>query len=128
MVSLETLLTKSDVIAVTVPLTSETENLLTEKEFAQMKEGVILVSISREGIVNKQAVLQALDSGKVFGFGIEREIMSPLEENDPYLGQERVVITPHTGAQTVEADERCYTMTVENINAFLDGTPIRVVN
>lgn len=127
LVSLEELLKRSDVIAVTVPLTPETENLLSEKEFSLMKDGVILVSISREKIINKEAVLKAVDSGKIFGFGLETEIMTPIEKNDPYLTHERIVITPHTGAQTEEADQRCYDLTVDNVNAFLAGKPVRVV-
>jgi len=128
LVSLEKLLTESDMIAVTIPLTAETENLLSEKEFSLMKDGVLLVSTSREMIINKEAALKAVHSGKVSGYGFDAEIMVPIKKNDPYLQSERIVITPHTASMTEEADENYSAMTIENIVAFLDEKPIRVVS
>lgn len=128
LIDLETLLQKSDVIVVTVPLTAQTDNLLSEREFSLMKKGVILVSISREKIVNKDAVIAAVQSGKVFGFGVETEIMIPIEKDDPYLKNERILITPHTASMTEEADMGYISMTVENVEAFLKGKPIRKIN
>ncbi len=126
-VGLEKLLEESDVIVVTLPLTPETDNLLSDKEFVLMKEGVILVTTSRETIINKKAVLKALETNKVFGYGMETEIMQPLEKNDPYLNHPRIVLTPHIAAVTKEANDGYVAMTVENIQAFLKGKPIRVV-
>jgi len=127
LVNLETLLKESDVIAVTIPLTADTENLLSEKEFTLMKHGVILASISREKIINKEAVLNAVNSGIVQGFGFDAEIMIPIKKDDPYLNLKRIVITPHTASMTEEADRGYSGYTVENIKAFLDGKPIRIV-
>lgn len=127
LVSLEKLLKESDVIAITVPLTSDTENLLSEKEFSLMKKSVILVSISREKIINKEAVLKAVDSGKVRGFGFDAEIMIPIKKDDPYLKSPRIIITPHTASTTEESDKGYIDMSVENVKAFLSGKPIRVV-
>lgn len=126
-VNLKTLLKESDVIAVTIPLTTDTENLLSEKEFTLMKKGVVLVSISREKIINKNAVLQAVDSGKILGFGFDAEIMVPIKKDDPYLNSPRIVVTPHTASTTEEADKGYADYTVENVKAFLNGKPIRVV-
>ncbi|OGK19602.1 hypothetical protein A3G67_01035 [Candidatus Roizmanbacteria bacterium RIFCSPLOWO2_12_FULL_40_12] len=125
--SLETLLKESDVIAVTIPLTTDTENLLSEKELNLMKPGVILVSTSREKIINKEAVLDAVDSGKVSGYGFDAEILSPIKKGDPYLKRRRVVITPHSASMTREANQGYIDMTVENVMAFLIEKPIRVV-
>jgi phosphoglycerate dehydrogenase-like enzyme len=127
LVSLEALFKKSDVIAITAPFTNETENLLSEKEFNTIKPGVILVSISREKIINKEAVLNALDSGRVGGYGFDADILSPIGKDDPFLRHSRVVITPHSASMTKEADKGYIDMTVKNISAFLNGKPIRVV-
>jgi phosphoglycerate dehydrogenase-like enzyme len=127
LVTMEALLKESDVIAVTVPLTSDTKDLLSEKEFMLMKKSVILVSISREKIINKEAVLNALDSGKVGGYGFDAEIATPIKKDDPYLKYQRIVITPHTASMTKEADKGYVDYTVENIQAFLNGKSIRVV-
>lgn len=126
-VELDELLRKSDVVAVTVPLTTESENLLSDKEFQLMRQGVILVSTSREMIINKKAVLNALESGKLYGFGFDADIMTPIEKNDPYLRNDRIVVTPHTAFNTKESNENYINMSVENVKAFLEGKPIRVV-
>jgi len=127
-VSKEILLKESNVIVVTVPLTTETENFLSEKEFKMMKNGVILVSISREKIINRRAVLKALDSEKIFGFGFDMDMLKPIEKNDPFLKMEQVIITPHSASFTIESDKRYAEMTVENVSAFLNEKPIRIVS
>lgn len=126
-VSLEILLKESDVIAVTVPLTPETENLLSEREFDLMKDGVIFVSTSREKIINKNAVLKALDSNKIFGFGFESEINTPIVKDDPLLNHNKVIITPHTAFYTEESNANYIKMTIENVLNYIKGEPIRVV-
>ncbi|MFH1832851.1 MAG: D-isomer specific 2-hydroxyacid dehydrogenase family protein [Candidatus Levyibacteriota bacterium] len=127
-VDLETLLKTSDIVVVTIPLTKDTENLLTEKEFDVIKPGAFVVSISREAIINKNAVLNALNTGKISGYGFDAEINTPIERDDPYLKHNRIVITPHSASMTREADKGYIDMTVENVTAFLNKNPIRVVS
>lgn len=127
-VNLETLLKKSDVIVVSVPFTPDTDNMLSEKEFNLMKDGVILVSISREKIINKEAVLNAISSGKVQGYGFDADIMVQIKKDDPYLTSRRIVVTPHSASMTRESDKGYVDMTVENVNAFIMGKPIRIVS
>jgi len=127
LVPFEKLLKESDVIAVTLPLTAETENLLSEKEFAMMKKGVLVASTSREMIINKEAVVAAVHSGQVAGYGFDAEIMVPIPQGDPYLTSERIVITPHTASMTEAADAGYSAMTIENIKAFLVDKPVRQV-
>jgi phosphoglycerate dehydrogenase-like enzyme len=128
LVEQDILLKESDIIVVAVPLTNETDNLLSSKEFSFMKKGVILVSISREKVVNKEAVLEALNKGDLAGFGFDAEIAVPIAKDDPWFKSEHVIITPHSASVTKESHQRYATMTAENINAFLKGEPIRVVN
>lgn len=128
LVDLQKLLQESDIIVVTVPSTSETENLLSVKEFQIMKSGVFIVSISREKIINKNAILENLEQGKVSGFGFDADIIGTIPKDDPWLKNNRVVVTPHSASMTEESEKGYALMTLENVKAFLADKPIRVVN
>ncbi|MBI2010144.1 MAG: hypothetical protein HYS86_03115 [Candidatus Chisholmbacteria bacterium] len=127
LVNLPTLLKDSDVICFCVPLTPETENLIGEKELAQIKPGAILVNTAREKVINKQAVLNALNSGKLFGYGIETEIMQPVSSDDLYFKHPRVVLTPHNAFNTEEAEQRSLDLAITNVEAFITGKPQNLV-
>jgi len=128
LVNLPQLLKESDVIAVCAPLTQETNNILSAKEISQMKDGVILVNTSREELVNKQDVIEALKSGKIFGYGIETAIMTPIDSDDPYFtASSRVIATPHNAFNTEDADKKSYELVAENIKAWVEGKPQNVV-
>lgn len=123
LVELDELLKESDVIAVCAPLTNETKNMISRKEIAKMKDGVILVNTSREELVDKIAVMEGLKSGKIFGYGIETAMMTPIPPDDLYYTVSRAVVTPHNAFNTEEADRRSYQLVVENIRAWIDGKP-----
>ncbi|MFH1586518.1 MAG: hydroxyacid dehydrogenase [Candidatus Diapherotrites archaeon] len=104
-VGMDELLKDSFLITIHVPMTDKTRNLLDEKEFNEMKDGVKIINIARGGIVNEKALLNALNSGKVAGAAIDTF------ENEPnpmpeLLKHDNVVVTPHLGAATVEAQDR----------------------
>lgn len=126
-VELAQLLKESDVIAICAPLTPETNNMISDKEIAQMKDGVILVNTSREELVNKNAVISGLNSGKIFGYGIETAIMTPLAPDDPYFTTPRVVVTPHNAFNTEDADKKSYLLVAENIRAWINNKPQNIV-
>lgn len=128
LVKLDQLLGESDVIAVCAPLTVETNNFISIKEIEKMKDGVILVNTSREELVNKEAVLKGLELGKIFGYGIETAIMTPIPANDPYFSHSRVVLTPHNAFNTEDADKKSYALVAENIKAWIKGKPQNLVN
>jgi lactate dehydrogenase-like 2-hydroxyacid dehydrogenase len=125
-VELHTLLEKSDVIVVTLPFTSDTENLIGMKQLNLMKENVILVNPAREQIVDKEAILKALESGKLFGFGMELDINTPADER--FYKFKNVIITPHNAFFTVESEAKSCAMGVENVLKFLEGNPQNLVN
>ncbi len=127
LVDLKTLLKESDVIVTCVPLTKETTNMISTKEIEMMKDGVILVNPAVEQITDKKAVLKAVESGKIFGFGIETAVMTPVPKDDPYLKHPRILLTPHNAFNTEDANKKSYEITVENIKAFLKGKPQNVV-
>ncbi len=126
-VPLNQLISESDVIALCLPLTEETRNLISLEEISKMKEGAILVNCSMEGIVDKLAVIKGLESKKLFGYGIETDIMKPVPADDPYLKFPNVVVTPHNAFNTVEADIKSYDLMVDNIEAFVAGKPKNLV-
>lgn len=127
LVSLPVLFKQSHVIAVCVPITSETENLISDKEFGMMKDGAILVNCAREKIVNKQAVLKALKSGELFGYGVETEIMKPIPLDDPYFDHPRIVLNPHNAFNTEDAERKGDEMVIDNVNSFLAGKPQNLI-
>ncbi len=122
-VGLKKLLQNSDFIAICVPLTNETEGLIGKTEIGLMKDGVIIVNTAREEIVNKKAILNAIRSGKVKGYGIETAIMTKVSFDDEYLQYPNVIINPHNAFNTLETAQRVNEMVVDNIISFIEGRP-----
>lgn len=125
LVDLDTLYKESDIIAICTPLTLETENLISDEAVNKMKDGVIIVNTAMEKITNKEAIFKGLESGKIFGFGIETEISQPA---DPaYLNHSRIIVTPHNAFNTEDANKKTYEMAVENVIKFIDGNSVRLI-
>jgi glyoxylate reductase len=124
-VSLDELLQRSDFVSVHVALTSETRNLLDEERIARMKRGCVLVNTARGGIVDEQALAAALDSGAIYAAGIDVFSREPVEQDNPLLAHERVVLAPHIGSATVHTRARMADMAVDNALAALAGEPMR---
>jgi len=99
------LLAAADIVTVHTPKTPETIDLIGAEEIGQMKDGVIVLNAARGGIVNEQALLEALQSGKVAAAGIDTWDEEPPRDN-PFRDLPQVVMTPHIGASTVEAQRR----------------------
>lgn len=116
-VDLETLLRKSDFISLHIPHSQETHYLLDAPQFQMMKDGVVIVNCARGGTVNEAALLEALDSGKVFAAGVDVFEKEPPADN-PLVKHERVVVTPHIGAGTAAAKKRVGTEVASKINSF----------
>ena len=100
-----TLLSTSDVITPHVPLNSETRGMISEKEIERMKSGVILLNTARGGIIHEKSLLNALESGHVAAAGIDTWEVEPPGEN-PFSKLPQVVMSPHIGASTTEAQIR----------------------
>ena len=118
-VSLEEMLKVADVITLHVPFTGAP--VLGENEFAQMKDGVILINASRGGTVDEDAMMAALNSGKVAAAGIDVFANEPSPRKD-ILEHPRVSLTPHTGASTNEAQMKIGIEIAEKLNAHLSGS------
>jgi D-3-phosphoglycerate dehydrogenase / 2-oxoglutarate reductase len=102
-VELDELLSRSDFITIHTPLTGDTRHLIGEAELARMKPGVRLINCARGGIIDEAALARALESGHVGGAGIDVFEQEPPPADHPLLRFEQVVLTPHLGAATDEA-------------------------
>ena len=126
LVSLEELVRQADVISVHTPLNDETRDLVTAEHFAQMKDGVLIVNCARGGIINEAAMLAALESGKVAGAAFD--VWSEEPPNDDVLkkliAHPRMVVTPHLGANTFEAQTNVAVDVSREILNLLEGKPV----
>jgi len=122
-VSLDELYARSDVITLHVPLLPETRGMLNAAAFARMKKGVRIICAARGGIINETDLVAALESGQVAGAGLDVFAVEPPGVSD-LVAHPRVVVTPHIGAQTVEAQRRAAADIANEVLAALQGLPL----
>ncbi|MGW4435577.1 2-hydroxyacid dehydrogenase [Streptomyces sp. NPDC004596] len=123
-VGLPELLAASDFVSLNVPLTKETRNLIGAEELRMMKSSAVLINTTRAAVVDQEALAAALANGDIAGAGLD-EIAVP----DPaILRLPNVVLTPHIGFNTDEAVVRKGDVCVSNVEGYLRGAPVNVVN
>jgi D-3-phosphoglycerate dehydrogenase len=120
LVGLDELLAASDFITVHLPKTAETTGLIGERELALCKPGARIVNAARGGLVDEHALALALKEGRVAGAGIDVFASEPCTDS-PLFGFESVVVTPHLGASTPEAQEKAGTAVVRSVRLALEG-------
>ena len=126
---LSELLTASDIVTVHTPLNDETKGLLGESELASMKKGAVVVNMARGGIVNDAALLKALESNQVAGAVLDVFAVEPLAADHPLRKAPRVVLMPHIGASTHEAQRNVAVDVCEAVrDALLEGELSRSLN
>jgi len=123
----ETLLRQSDVLSVHVVLSPRSRGLIGRSDIALMKRTAILVNTSRGPIVDTEAVVEALEAGRLGYAGFDVYDREPLPADHPLRRAPNVLLTPHIGYVTEENYRSSYPQIVENIVAFLDGNPVRVI-
>ena len=122
MKSNEEVMTSCDYLTIHVPLTPDTKDLVNAEMIAKMKDGVRILNYSRDGLVNCEALLAALKSGKVAKYVTDFG-------NDLILGEEKVIVIPHLGASTPESEDNCAVMACDQIKEYLEnGNIINSVN
>jgi len=127
-VELDELLERADFITLHTPLTDTTRGILNAEAFAKMKDGVRIVNCARGGLIDEEALLVALDSGKVAGAALDVFAEEPAKENILF-GHENVVVTPHLGASTSEAQVNVAVQVAEQMADYLlDGAVTNALN
>lgn len=124
-VSLDELLPRADFITFHVPLTPQTKGMIGAQQLRRMKPTVRLVNCARGGIIDESALLEALEQGVIAGAALDVFTREPIPVDHPLLKQERLVVTPHLGGSTVEAQEGVSIDVAEQIVAVLHGKPAR---
>ena len=114
---LDELLRQSDIVSIHIPLTEETRHMIGAEEISKMKDGAFLINTARGSIVNEDALLGALKSGKLGGAALDVYTVEP-PENWELMKLPNVVCTPHIGAQTVEAQKKASIILAEKIILF----------
>jgi D-3-phosphoglycerate dehydrogenase len=110
---------EADFITVHMPVTKETKEMLNAAAFAKMKPGVKIVNCARGEIISETDLLAALESGKVAGAALDVFAVEPLPADHPYRKQANLILTPHLGASTEEAQEKCGIEVAEVIAGYL---------
>lgn len=123
-VSFDELLAESDIITMHLPLTPESKGMLNAAAFAKMKDGVRIVCAARGGVIDEEALLAALESGKVAAAGLDVFATEP-PGLTALVSHPHVVCSPHIGAQTAEAQIRAADDIAHEVLAALDGKPLR---
>lgn len=126
--SLDELLEKSDFVTLHCPLTPKTTGMVDEEFISKMKRGAILINTSRGPVLNEKAVADALNSGYLAGAGVDVLSTEPPKPDNPLLKAKNCLITPHIAWAGFETRQRLVSVFRSNIEAFINGNPINVVN
>ena len=127
-VEMDELFAKSDVISLHCPLFPNTKGIICKENIDKMKDGVIVLNSSRGPLVVEQDLADALRSGKVKAAAVDVVSAEPMTNDNPLLTAPNCIITPHIAWAPKEARQRIMNTTAQNIEAFLNGAPINVVN
>lgn len=127
-VSLPELLAQSDVVSLHCPQTAENARMIDAGALAQMKDGAILLNTARGGLLDEQAVADALRSGKLLAAGMDVVSAEPIRADNPLLTAPNCFLTPHIAWAPLETRRRMQAISAENLRAFLAGKPQNVVN
>lgn len=127
-VSLEELLSNSDVISLHCPLSKETEGIINKQSLQKMKDGVLILNASRGQLIVEEDLRDALETGKVAGAAVDVVSKEPIQAENPLLKAKNLIITPHIAWAPKEARGRIIETASENLKAFLAGKPTNQVN
>jgi len=126
--SMDELFSRSDVISLHCPLTPETRGLVDEVRLRSMKSTAFLVNTARGPLVDEAALAHALNTGRISGAGLDVLSTEPPAADNPLLTARNCIITPHLAWATRAARCRLMAVTVDNVRAFLNGTPQNIVS
>ncbi len=123
------MLAESDIVSLHLPLTETTHHLLDRAALASMKPDAVLVNTARGPIVDEDALAEALRSGRLAAAGLDVFAVEPVAADNPLLGLDNVVLSPHVTWYTVDTMRRYLEFAVDNCRRLRDGEPLaHVVN
>lgn len=126
---LEHALAQADFITVHSPLTPETKHLFNARTFASAKRGAFFINTSRGGVMDEHALLEALQDGQLAGAALDVREIEPPSDKSAFQALDNVILTPHVGAFTTEAQTRTFEAVCEDLDRLLGGEPaINFVN
>jgi D-3-phosphoglycerate dehydrogenase len=114
-------ITQADLITIHMPLSNQTKNLISKKEFEKMKNNVIIVNTARGGIINEKDLYWALKNRKIFGAGIDVYETEPPKPDNALFTLDNILLSPHNAALTLECRKRMSVETFENILFYLEN-------
>lgn len=120
----EQLLQEADFVALTVPMTPDTRHLIGHAELKMMKPSAVLINVARGGVVDHDALLEALQNNWIYAAAVDVTEPEPLPRDHPLLQQQNLVITPHLGSATNQTRQRMGQLSVDNLKAGLAGKPL----
>jgi len=118
---LPALLARSDVISIHLPGSPETHHIIGAKELSQMRRGAMIVNTARGRVIDEAALVEALRSGHISSAGLDVFELEPIKPDNPLLGMDNVVLTPHLGASSLEAMRRMATQVAKGVLDTLEG-------
>lgn len=121
---LNTMLAECDYVVVTAPLNDQTRGMINHASFAVMKPTAFYICFSRGAIAEDAALLDALQTGKIAGAGLDAHSVEPLPDDSPFWDLPNTIITPHSGASAVETPLRSVDIFCENLRRFLADEPL----
>lgn len=127
-VKFDELLSRSDAISMSCPLTDATRGIMNKAAFAKMKNTAFFINTARGGVVVDSDLRAALDEGLIAGAAVDVMTQEPPSEDNPLLGAKNIIITPHIAWATREARERLLKIAVENVAAWQAGKAQNKVN
>ena len=119
---------QADFLVLTIPLSSETENLVNEGILSAMKPGAFLINVARGGVLDERALLHCVRGGRIAGAALDVFRQVPLPPDDPLWAEERLIITPVLGGMSDVYLEQAYPLVKQNIRHFLAGRMDQMLN
>ena len=126
-VEMDELLEKSDIVSIHCPLNSDSEKMCNKEFFEKMKDGALFINTSRGGVVDEQALIDAVKSKKISGAGLDVVAVEPMEKHEEILEIDNIIITPHSAWAPVETRTRLVEIVKNNIKKWVAGAPVNVI-
>lgn len=127
-VKIEELLAESDVISLHCPLFESTKGIINKETINKMKQSAIIINTSRGPLINEEDLAEALNNGRISGAAVDVVSAEPIKKDNPLLTAKNIIITPHIAWAPKESRIRLLDIAVANLEKFLSGKPVNVVN